>query len=284
MCVIIYKPAHQPMPDEATLRECFVQNPDGAGYMFPTNNGIAVRKGYMTANSLIDSLVNVPHPNDAPLIIHMRIATQGEISQGNTHPFPVSPDSTKLTAKKSLASAALVHNGQLGMNYTGGTPHTLTGPSDTLLWTRDVLTAIRNPDALLRYAAKTTNSRFAHLFMEAGKWRLRTYGVWHKVGELYFSNLVWNTNGVKHYCANSGARHSKNNFAAKDTPCASCLELTYPWAECTVCNLNLCTMCYFGAKHNSSCTKHRPSTTTNVTNLSDTRPLALISTSAASGT
>ena len=47
MCVIVYKPAGCPMPDEATLRSCWDTNPDGAGMMLPDGDAVRIRKGFM---------------------------------------------------------------------------------------------------------------------------------------------------------------------------------------------------------------------------------------------
>lgn len=35
MCIIVYKPEGATMPSTDTLRRCFEENPDGAGFMWP---------------------------------------------------------------------------------------------------------------------------------------------------------------------------------------------------------------------------------------------------------
>ena len=48
MCIIVYKPQNTKFPSENTLRECFQNNDDGAGFMFSSNNVVHIKKGFMT--------------------------------------------------------------------------------------------------------------------------------------------------------------------------------------------------------------------------------------------
>ena len=46
MCVICYKPKGIAFPEERILQNCFDNNPDGAGFMWPENGKVHIRKGF----------------------------------------------------------------------------------------------------------------------------------------------------------------------------------------------------------------------------------------------
>ena len=43
MCIIVYKPAGKRLPSENILKNCFINNPDGAGIMIKTEKGIQIQ-------------------------------------------------------------------------------------------------------------------------------------------------------------------------------------------------------------------------------------------------
>ena len=47
MCIIVAVPANTPMPTADTIRECFISNPDGAGFMYADGKSVHIRKGFM---------------------------------------------------------------------------------------------------------------------------------------------------------------------------------------------------------------------------------------------
>jgi len=111
MCVIIIKPANVVINEEK-LRNCFKANSDGAGLAVNTENGILLRKGFMTEEEFIKAVrqfVTV----EAPAILHCRIATHGAKDAGNTHPFIVHKDIEKLRQTEGLITDHLImaHNG-----------------------------------------------------------------------------------------------------------------------------------------------------------------------------
>jgi|BioPla2DNA2_1021312.scaffolds.fasta_scaffold14732_5 hypothetical protein len=117
MCIIVYKPIGVELPSKETLKNCFDNNPDGAGFMYRKGREIRIRKGYMKFKSFYQALKNISRVNggitNTDLLMHFRIATHGTIEPGQTHPFPVSENYTDLVREKITTKQALAHNGIL---------------------------------------------------------------------------------------------------------------------------------------------------------------------------
>lgn len=143
MCIISYKPKMVDMPSEQTLRNCFENNPDGAGYMFPTEQGVHIKKGFMSFKDFYDSLMNDYQATgkQCPYVLHFRIGTQGGNIAANTHPFPISQNIDDLIQLDCFADVALAHNGiiRLTTNYS-----TTTKTSDTMDFITEYLSLIIN--------------------------------------------------------------------------------------------------------------------------------------------
>jgi len=117
MCIIVYKPIGIELPTKETLKTCFDNNPDGAGFMYRKGREIRIRKGYMKFESFYRALRNIDGVKggitNTDLLMHFRIATHGTIEPGQTHPFPVSQSYTDLVREKITVKQALAHNGIL---------------------------------------------------------------------------------------------------------------------------------------------------------------------------
>lgn len=109
MCIIVVKPAGVELPD--TLENCWDSNSDGAGFMFPSNGKILVRKGFMDFDSFMDSVREIKDVTNTPIVMHFRIKTHGEISQQLTHPFVITQDEKHCKALRARVDRAFVHNG-----------------------------------------------------------------------------------------------------------------------------------------------------------------------------
>ena len=46
MCIIVIKPQNVAFPSKEILKNCFTQNPDGAGFMYPANHKVMIEKGF----------------------------------------------------------------------------------------------------------------------------------------------------------------------------------------------------------------------------------------------
>ncbi len=113
----MYKPIGIELPTKETLKTCFDNNPDGAGFMYRKGREIRIRKGYMKFESFYRALRNIDGVKggitNTDLLMHFRIATHGTIEPGQTHPFPVSQSYTDLVREKITVKQALAHNGIL---------------------------------------------------------------------------------------------------------------------------------------------------------------------------
>lgn len=88
MCIICVKPAGVDLPTEECLQNMWVNNPDGAGFMYCENNQVIIRKGFMTYRDFITALYR--HVDiDTPAVIHYRWATHGLVDGLRCHPFAV---------------------------------------------------------------------------------------------------------------------------------------------------------------------------------------------------
>ena len=135
MCIIICKPAEKNLPDTETLKNCFMFNPDGAGFAYNTKDGIYISKGYMVYSEFLSALNAVENPKDKNMIIHTRITTHGDTIGGNTHPFPVSDNFRVLQALEYTSDLVVAHNGII----SSVTVPAKSGLSDTQIYIRDVL-------------------------------------------------------------------------------------------------------------------------------------------------
>lgn len=102
MCIIAYKPAGKTI-DKQTLDACFSNNPDGAGFMFPCEGRVLIRKGYFTFGDFWAAWEKTHkiYGDNLPVVFHFRIATAGKIDKTNCHPHRITQD------------LAFVHNGIL---------------------------------------------------------------------------------------------------------------------------------------------------------------------------
>ena len=116
MCIAIYKPADKIL-SEATLKECYDANPDGAGFMYAQNKKLHIEKGFFSYDSFYNAFKQHEHKQ---AVIHFRIKTHGKIDTTNCHPFAVNN------------SIGFVHNGII--NGFGDSNH-----SDTIGFNNAIL-------------------------------------------------------------------------------------------------------------------------------------------------
>ena len=181
MCIIIYTPAGVSRPSRSEIFRAWEANPDGGGIMYPADEGVAIEKGFMRAESLLSAVRAVP--DGLPLVIHMRRATSGSVSPECCHPFPVTDDEEELTALATLAENAVAHNGIVGDGEFG--------LSDTQVFVRDVLAA---PFVLKHWNESGLWSLLEHV-LEGSKWafmgadgNVRLVGHFRREGGRWYSN------------------------------------------------------------------------------------------------
>jgi hypothetical protein len=114
MCLAIYKAPKGVVGDD-TLREGFRCNGDGAGFAYIQAGKVVIKKGFKVFDEFLVAYRTAAGSfPKSPFLIHFRVASQGDKSMENTHPFPI-------------PKGALIHNGTItGTGATWG-----TGESDT---------------------------------------------------------------------------------------------------------------------------------------------------------
>lgn len=168
MCIILAcKPHRRPTAD--VLRTCWAHNPDGGGIMWAERGHVEISKGLMTRGDLERAIAQVPE--DAPLIIHMRIGTSGGFGPEVTHPYPVTDGLEALHALDVECAVGIAHNGVLPYPTD-----TARGVSDTVYYVSHVVAPLahkrttrraggllRSHKALRRLKVTSRGSRLALL-------------------------------------------------------------------------------------------------------------------------
>ena len=182
MCVIIVKQSNvREYPEFDIL---YSSNPDGVGIAIWNGETWVVEKtiDYYAAKGLWDKFCNAK----APCAAHFRMATHGQISDDNAHPFPI-----KLRGGRQ---AWLFHNGVLHGWGLGEVK------SDTRELAK-FLTALRLSQrqllALMRSPLFYSEGKFA-ILLPNGR-IVRTGGRWEQWGKLYVSNTYWSLPRYRYY-------------------------------------------------------------------------------------
>lgn len=198
MCIAIYKPRGAQFPSKETLRTCFKNNPDGAGFAYSDGTAMVIRKGYFEFDSFYGALKKAKRLSKTDdFLIHFRISTQGGINSDNCHPFPLSADDADLRKRFIRSDFAIIHNGIIPLTstyeyYWKTTEKKSYSPSDTALFVRDYLTLIINGPGYYKDQKKKTliarliESKMAIMYKD-GHCELFGSG-WKKENGVWYSN------------------------------------------------------------------------------------------------
>lgn len=107
MCIAIVKPQGTTISDEY-LRNCFENNPHGAGIAYAKENVLYLIKGIFDVNKFIKKVREIEKIAEGDILIHCRISTSGNIDEANCHPHSVNDN------------VALIHNGILNIDVPIG--------------------------------------------------------------------------------------------------------------------------------------------------------------------
>lgn len=142
MCIIVYKPQTQPMPNKSILETCFEQNPDGAGYMYAFEGKVQIRKGFMTFDKFYKALSKsiALTGEGVPYVLHFRISTQGGNRKDCTHPYPLSSNMANLRLLQASTNIGIAHNGIISL--TSNSFNKTITYNDTMLFITDYLSLI----------------------------------------------------------------------------------------------------------------------------------------------
>ena len=188
MCIICVKKKGVKPPSEKTLRACFTNNDDGAGFAYykPGERVVHIRKGFMKVEDLFEAIRLSGIGKDYVAMYHFRQATHGLVDGGNCHPFPVSNSAERLRALSLEVPTAVAHNGIFG---TMPAHNTL---SDTQKFIAQVLSdsaIIQNlehksvQELIKGYCGTSSKLAFLRVNREP-----IIIGKWEKHKGLYFSN------------------------------------------------------------------------------------------------
>lgn len=193
MCVIVYKPAGQPMPGISTLAACWAANRDGAGFMRPEKGSVRIRKGFMEWNAFVEALdaeVAACDCEALPFAMHFRIATHGAVKPGCCHPFPVCGSASQMRVTQQDAAIGFMHNGVLSGLRTSD------AVSDSMAFVKNVLSPLDRlsgdllGDADMRKVIGSSAQGSRFLLMD-GTGDVRTFGRWMSENGIMFSNDNW---------------------------------------------------------------------------------------------
>lgn len=195
MCIAIYKPAGMPYPSKKTLKTCFENNPDGAGYMIAVNDCVKISKGFTTFSAFWKAFSrDRERVGNAPsAVLHFRISTQAGTRPDCTHPFPLSRKMDDLRKLECYADIGIAHNGVISLTshyYDKNITH-----SDTMEFITEYASRIikgrdyyKDADALY-LLEELAGSRLA-ILDGAGHCELLGDG-WREDGGLWYSNASY---------------------------------------------------------------------------------------------
>ena len=144
MCIIVFKPSGEKMPKRKRLMRCWDNNPDGAGYMFPSNGLVVIKKGFMDYSDFIQSLQAdyKKYGEETPFVIHFRISTQGGVKKGLTHPFPFTTEMEDMKKTRCKCQLGIAHNGIIDLTTESYYRRKDVDYNDTMKFISEYLTLI----------------------------------------------------------------------------------------------------------------------------------------------
>lgn len=137
MCIIVIKKKGQKLPKKEILKNCYINNDDGCGYMFAEADEVNIKKGFFDFELFYKNLKNDYKKHNLKnknLVMHFRIGTSGGLTASKCHPFPISNIEADLNKQNINCDIGVVHNGIL-TNYTYNKNKT----SDTQNFIKDFL-------------------------------------------------------------------------------------------------------------------------------------------------
>lgn len=203
MCIIIYSNDGKQIKEQI-LKNCFRNNPNGAGIMWKTkySDKVNIIKGLMTYEQLKAAYDAIGKVRE--LAIHCRIATSGKINSKTCHPFPLRNTPSKMTRSRDTTNVGVMHNGVIPFCTPEGGINAKY--SDTMEFTANILYPIRNEldsPVIQTLLEESTSSRLLIMRQNAETIML---GHWVQDEGLFFSNSTYKT--VKAYYYFSDFRNS----------------------------------------------------------------------------
>ena len=199
MCIIAIKPRGAKLPSDETLRRMFAHNPHGAGFMFPCNGLVEIRKGFMTYDGFRQALRNVCDRlgEDTPLVMHFRITTHGGTCPENTHPFPLTNEIADMRRLSSHAKIGVAHNGIIN-----SVKPRANNVSDTMEFTASVLFPVFRKNHKFFKTQRIMNSirdsiNGSRMCFMDGAGEIYRVGAWIQDGGCWYSNDSFRANDMR---------------------------------------------------------------------------------------
>lgn len=184
MCILIYKPAGIELPNDDILKACWENNPHGFGLTYHHKGLNIVKKGFMTLESHLEILHTLKDLlKDKNVILHYRFATQGSISSGNCHPFPVSCNIKDLKRTQLKTPYEIIaHNGIISEFHNKKTKNDL---SDTMIFTKRMFHLGEHDESIQKILS---SGKFAILDKSGN---VSLYGKFIENEGIYYSNYTY---------------------------------------------------------------------------------------------
>ena len=202
MCIIAAKPAGVPAPDQATLRNMWDGNPDGAGFMYVKDGKVRIEKGFMKWQHFIDAWDKLGKTLDltaAPAVLHFRITTHGGTCPANCHPFPITDNVGALQKLKISTDLGVAHNGIIHIVPRKGISDTMEYIATQLAPLKQALPRFYENKHAMRMVKNAIDSRMVFL---TGEGKLYTIGDFVEDKGILYSNssFRWNYRGYNWGC------------------------------------------------------------------------------------
>ena len=226
MCIAILKPKGE-IIKKATLKTCFENNDDGAGYMFVKNGVLQFVKGFFTFKNFWNSYVKNVVKNGNPIsAIHFRITTHGKTNAENCHPFKISN------------SLGFIHNGVINFvkpdkkksDTSMFNEHILKRLPDDFIGNGAICDLIEESIGSSKLVFLNDKGEFLISNEELGKWK---DNVWYS-NDSYQWCTTWNTPYV-YYRGNGYKPVTTKKDKQKSLP------LKVDHSECQMCKVPLLT-------------------------------------------
>ena len=234
MCIIVAKKKNVSMPSINILKNCFNNNPDGAGIMLAAKDPVWGFKGLMTFEAFESKLKvlrkRFGNLDKLAVVMHFRIGTHvGNIPE-NTHPFPLSTSYDNLRALEWTSKQGMAHNGIIHATSMHDDVWD-ENVSDTMVFVKRVAAPvskhafITKPHDLLDMLYLVADSKLA--FMD-GRGNLVTAGKFENVdGVLYSNGSYTKRKSYYTYTPNLKSYHSYYYDDVNDISAGSHNNVTY---------------------------------------------------------
>lgn len=188
MCVICFSPKGVDAPTEDQIEDMFYANPDGAGYAYEEGGKVKYKKGFMTLNELLEELKPLEQWKNRNLALHFRIGTAGNNDEHTCHPFPITTSYGEMRATEG-EGPVLFHNGILANG--GIIDENSSDTQDFVAAFAPMLKKYSKSKARDAWLTKTIGA--SKLLIMYGNNKYKMFGEWKKDGELFVSNLNYQT-------------------------------------------------------------------------------------------